>query len=272
MNSSDAKDQPKEFWQQPTSIEPIRQLLALLQSELSARLPANLVGLYVRGSLVSGDFRTESSDIDLLAVTYRLVNEEEFARLLDLHNTIDAGDHPFAKRIEIAYIDAPSLRRYQSGRSFPTLGQGETLAWKEHYANWILERWMVREQGIALFGPLPATLIDPLAYAELRAAVQARLLDWAQWAANLNDPEWRLPNRHKFYVVETMCRALYTLATGDIASKPRSVAWARATLPEPWRTLVEESLGRQLDDTVDERLILPVRAFVLWTAQQAEAA
>jgi hypothetical protein len=249
--------------------EAVQQLLAFLQSELRARLPANLAGLYLRGSLVSGDFRPESSDIDLLAVTYRPINEAEFARLLDLHNAIDASDHPFARRIEIAYIDAPSLRRYQSGRSFPTLGQGETLEWKQHYANWILERWMVREQGIALFGPLPAALIEPVAYAELRAAVQVRLQDWADWAANLNDPEWRLPNRHKFYVVETMCRALYTLATGDITSKPRSVAWARDHLPQPWRTLVDESLAWQLDDRVDERLILPVRAFVLWAAQQA---
>ena len=61
----------------------------------------------------------------------------------------------------------------------------------------------------------------------------------------------------------------YTLATGEITSKPRSVAWARQELAEPWRSLVERSLGWQLDDTVDESLVIPVRAFVLWSAQQA---
>ena len=37
---------------------------------------ANLVGLYLRGSLATGDFRPESSDIDLLAVTESLVSDE----------------------------------------------------------------------------------------------------------------------------------------------------------------------------------------------------
>jgi len=265
--SDSIHNSPQQLTQQVR--QQIDQLLAILLSELPARLPANLAGLYLRGSLVSGDFRPESSDIDLLAVTYRRVNEEEFARLADLHRAIDESDHPFAKRVEIAYIEAPALRRYEPGQRFPSLGQGETLEWKEHYANWILERWMLREEGIALFGPLPAALIEPVAHEDLSSAVRSRLHDWAEWAADINDPEWRLPNRHKFYVVETMCRALYTLATGEIVSKPQSIAWARQDLPEPWRALVERSLSWQLDDTVDENLIVPVRAFVLWTAEQA---
>jgi hypothetical protein len=171
--------------------------------------------------------------------------------------------------MEIAYIDRVALRRYRPGQRFPTLGQGETLVWMEHESNWILERWMVREFGIALFGPLPITLIDPIGREELTAATRARLQDWARWASNIDDPEWHWPRRHKFYVVETMCRALHTLATGEIASKPQAVAWARQNLPEPWRSLVERSRAWQLDDTLDESLIVPVRNFVLWAAERA---
>lgn len=247
----------------------INQLLAILTRELPARLPANLVGLYLRGSLVTGDFRPASSDLDLLAVTYQRVSETEFARLLDLHNAIAQSDHPFAQRIEIAYIDRPALRRYQPGQRHPTLGQGETLAWTEHHANWLVERWIVREQGIALFGPMPMTLIDPIQRAELVAAIRTRLGDWADWAHDIDNPEWQWPRRHKFYVVETMCRALHTLATSEIVSKGQAVTWARQTLPAPWRALIERSQDWQLDDTVDESLVAPVRAFVLWTAGNA---
>jgi hypothetical protein len=244
----------------------LNQLVSHLLGEIAAALPANLAGLYLRGSLATGDFRPESSDIDLLAVTYRRVNEEEFSRLLDMHNRIAASGHPFARRIEIEYIDRAALRRFEPGQRFPGLGQGETLVRGEHQANWILERWMVREQGIALFGPLPITLIDPIERAELVAATRSRLQDWAAWASNRDDPEWQWPRRHKFYVVETMCRALYTLATGEVGSKQQGVDWARRHLPEPWRTLVERSRAWQLDDTIDESLIEPVRAFVLWAA------
>lgn len=247
----------------------IHQLIALLSSELPARLPANLAGLYLRGSLATGDFRPESSDIDLLAVTYQPVNDEQFGRLVDLHATIAESGHPFARRIEIAYIDRNNLRRFQPGQRFPTLGQGEVLAWTEHHTNWILERWMVRDQGIALFGPMPMTLVDPIPADVLVAAVRDRLQDWAAWASNRADPEWQLPRRHKFYVVETMCRGLHTLASGEIASKPQAVAWARQSLPEPWRGLVERSAAWQTDETLDPTLLEPVRGFVLWAAEQA---
>jgi hypothetical protein len=247
----------------------VEQLLTTLLAEIHARLTSNLVGLYLRGSLVMGDFRPESSDIDLLAVTERLVSAEEFAALVEMHNHLGQPGHPFANRVEIAYIDRVALRRFQPGYRFPTLGQGETLGWAEHHTNWILERWMVREHGIALFGPPPTTLIDPVPRAELSSAVRERLQDWAEWASDLNDPEWHGPRSHKAYVVETMCRALYTLAQGEIGSKPQSVAWARQSLPEPWRILVEQSQSWRLDKTVDDTLIVPVSDFVRWTAENA---
>lgn len=249
-----------------SSTQEVEQLLTIIAREVPSRLPANLLGIYLRGSLAMGDFRPQSSDIDLLAVTHQRVNEAEFARLADLHSLIAQGDHPYAKRIEIAYIEREALRRYRPNQHFPTLGQGEALRWTEHSSNWILERWVVREHGIALFGPLPITLIEPITREEIAAAVRARLQDWAAWARNTDDPEWHLPASHKFYVVETMCRALHTLATGQIASKPQAADWARQTLPEPWRGLVERSQHWQMDSTVDDSLIEPVRDFVLWAA------
>jgi predicted nucleotidyltransferase len=247
----------------------ITHLLDTILSELHARLSTNFVGLYLRGSLATGDFRPESSDVDLLAVTEREVSAAEFASLVELHGEIAAQAHPFATRLEITYIDLAALRRFQPGYHFPTLGQGEgeKLVWTEHHTNWILERWTVREHGVVLFGPAPKTLIDPIAPAEIIAAVQARVQVWAEWASDLTNPDWQLPRSHKTYVVETMCRALYTGTHGGIASKAQSVAWARQNLPDPWRTLVEESQHWHTDHTTDPTLILPVQAFVLWSAQ-----
>lgn len=235
-------------------------------------LGQQLLGAYLRGSLALGDFIPATSDIDLLVVTARTIDAAQFAALAAQHARHAALPLPFANRLEIAYIDRAAIRRFERGQRHPTLGQGEALAWTEHHDNWIVERWTVREHGVTLLGPDPRTLIDPISAAELRAAVRARLGDWASWAAQPDDPDWRLPRSHKAYVVETMCRALATLAGSPILSKPRAVAWALANLPEPWRSTVERSQTWRLDTTVDPAIVPEVMGFVQWATSEGAGA
>lgn len=43
-----------------------------------------------------------------------------------------------------------------------------------------------------------------------------------------------------------MCRILYSLHYGTVASKPRAARWAKETLGEPWVPLIERAwIGRQ---------------------------
>jgi hypothetical protein len=70
--------------------------------------------------------------------------------------------------------------------------------------------------------------------------------------------------------VETMCRALYTLASGELSSKRRAVAWAIATLPEPWRLTAERSQAWRADDTLDSTIVPEVMRFVHWAASEGE--
>jgi hypothetical protein len=166
----------------------------------------------------------------------------------------------------MAYIDRASLKCFQPGRQHPTLGQGETLDWSEHGANWILERWTVRERGVVLLGPNPQRLIDPISANELRAAVRARLPDWVDWANQPDDPDWLLPRSHKAYVIETMCRGLDTLACGALRSKACAVSWAEEILPEPWCSTVKRSRAWRTDSTPDPAIVPEVMCFVHWVA------
>ena len=251
----------------PWSLAPdVSGLLGILLPGIVRALGDNLVGVYLRGSLAMGDFIPATSDIDVLAVPERPASAEEFARLADMHARLASLPHPYANRLEIAYIDRAALRRFAPGLRHPSLGQGETLAWSEHRSNWIVERWIVREHGVALQGPDPRPLIDPISAEELRTAVRDRLRDWADWADQPDDPDWRLPRAHKAYVVETMCRGLYTLARGELSSKPRAVGWALATLPEPWRGLVARSQAWRTDPTIDLSIVPEVMGFVRWAA------
>jgi hypothetical protein len=246
-------------------------MLEALLAGLRDGLGENLVGVYLRGSLVLGGFIPATSDIDVLAVTERTLTAAEFTALVALHTYLAALPNPYANRMEMAYIDRASLRRFESGLCHPTLGQGETLAWSEHRDNWILERWAVRMHGVALHGPDPRTLIDPIASDDLRAAVRVRLQDWVDWTDQPDDPDWLLPRSHKAYVVETMCRALYTLACGALCAKPHAVTWAMVTLPEPWRSTVERAQAWRTDTTLDLAIVPEVMRFVRWAASAGEA-
>jgi hypothetical protein len=250
----------------------VDDLLVELLSGARPALGENLLGLYLRGSLATGDFIPERSDVDVLAVTERPVDDGEFAALGVLHAHLVTLPNPYANRMEIAYIDRASLRQFKPGRRHPTLGQGETLVWSVHGDNWILERWVMREHGVTLFGPDPGTLIDRVSSDQLIAAVRTRLRDWADWANTPDDPDWSLPRAHKAYVVETMCRALYTLRSGKLSSKTYAVQWALETFREPWRATVERARAWRTDLTVDLTIVPEVRRFVLWAAEGGEGA
>jgi predicted nucleotidyltransferase len=249
----------------------VQEILDTLLSGVHKALADNLVAVYLRGSLATGEFMPEISDLDILAVTDRPVTEAEFASLVALHASIEQLPNRYADRIEIAYIDRGAMRQFEPGLRHPTLGQGETLARTEHGANWILERWTVRERGITLFGPDPNALIDPISSQDVRAAVYARLRDWADWTNHSNDPDWKLGPGHKKYVVETMCRALYSIAFGELSNKRLAVAWALETFPEPWRSTVERSQIWRDDGLIDSATLVPeVKRFVLWASEEGQ--
>src|SRR4051794_6909066 len=168
-----------------------REVLASLLQGIRQALGDNLVGVYLRGSLVTGDFEPAASDIDLFAITERPVSPSEFEALAALHARLSALPTKWGHELEGTYLDRASARRYHPGERHPTIGRGGALQWTEHGQNWLLERWTVREQGIPLLGPDPQTLIDPVSPDEIRAAVRDRLKDWAAFANDPDDHEWQ---------------------------------------------------------------------------------
>ena len=247
-------------------------LLNDLLAGVSQALGDNLLGFYLRGSLALGDFDPETSDVDILVVTHHPVSDAEFEALTQLHARIPAGHEADAHHYEISYIDRASLKRFAPGeRRHPTTGTDWPFGRAEHRDNWVLERWIVREHGVALLGPDPKTLIDPIPPDELRAAVrselQARVRDWA---GGETAPDWLLPRSYQAFEIETVCRALYTLARGELPTKPQAVAWALETLPEPWRSLVERSQAWRADGTPDPSTVPEVMRFVRWAASQTQ--
>ena len=239
-------------------------VLGALLAGIQTVLNDNLLGMYLRGSLAMGDFDARTSDIDYVVVTQQHVGDQEFARLAAMHAKLAQLPNRYAQHVEGSYLDRTAVLRFRPAKYHPTLYRGEPLVWSEHGANWLLERWVVREKGVVLCGPPPSSLMDPISVQELQMAVRKRLRDWGAWANQPDDPDWLLPQSHQAYVIETMCRALSTLDMGVLLSKRQAVAWAIHYLAEPWRSTVALSQSWHASDMVDLSRNGDVMAFIHW--------
>lgn len=228
----------------------VRPILALLRERIQGVLGDELVGLYLYGSLSSGDFDPASSDVDFVAVTRETLSEEACERLRAMHARIAASGLPFAAKLEGSYIPRAAWRRYDPDDArHPTIGVDWPFQIGLHDANWVIERAIVRERGVVLVGPPPATLLDPVSPEQLRAATCQQMNgDW--WRATIHDEAWLRPRPYAAFAVLTFCRALYAVEHGAYCSKPVAAAWAGEQYPT-WRPTITWALAHRGDHSAD---------------------
>jgi predicted nucleotidyltransferase len=215
----------------------IDNLLNQFLREIQAILGIRLIGLYLHGSLVCGDFNPQTSDIDFLVVTDKSLPEKTFFTLKSMHTSLFASKLAWSKKLEGAYIPRNDLRRHDPAHaSVPWLGEDGHFALETLGSDWILQRWILRENGIAISGSPLKSMIDPVSPEDLRQAVRESLQDW--WSPPFPSPKRFLSRAYQAYAILTMCRSLYMLEHGRLASKPAAADWAMHTLGEPWRALI----------------------------------
>jgi hypothetical protein len=255
----------------PPNLPPaVTPLLNTLLPLIREALPDNFVGAYLTGSLALGTFDPATSDVDVLVVTERPASEAEFAALAAVHERVPPMGNEFGLEYEVYYIDRGTIRRWAAGQRHLRAEPDAALHWEALRANWVIERWVVREHGVTLLGPEPKTLIDPVTTKELREAALSEInIRIEDWAGGQPMPGWLGHRGAQGYEVETVCRALYMIATGELCSKARAVAWAMETLPAEWRGLLEWSQRYKKDRTQDTSRITEVVAFVRYGAGRA---
>ena len=220
----------------PTPYDDINALLEQLVSNIHTILGDRLVGVYLFGSLVTGDFDRGSSDIDLLAATSADIDEREFEALLAMHNDFATRYAYWAGRIEVLYLSVMGLRTFRTQRSqIAVISPGEPFHIKDAGNDWLINWYTVREKGVALYGPSVETLIAPISKEEYIASVRNYVEAWKEYI----DESWARPSQA--YAILTMCRALYAVTCGERVSKKRAALWAEKELPE-WAELIQNAL------------------------------
>ncbi|TWD83853.1 uncharacterized protein DUF4111 [Kribbella amoyensis] len=227
-----------------TPYSELNELLADLTSSARDILGDHFVGAYLQGSFALGDADLQS-DCDFLIPVSAPITADQEKELRVLHDEIPTRPGFWTKHLEGSYPLLDELRTLDGlGSDWLYIDHGwRDMQWSTH-CNTEVVRWTFREYGVTLAGPDPQSLVDVVPADALRERMRSdipRLLDdLATWVSI--EMAWG-----QRYAVTTLCRMLYTLDTGRVASKRASLLWAIDALDPRWSELCRRTLdGRAL--------------------------
>lgn len=225
----------------PTPFVEVNEVLTDLLARARSALEGQFVGLYLYGSLATGDFDPQRSDIDFMVVTDGELSDATVADLESMHMELASSGSCWARKLEGTYLPQSALPRYDSDDPpRPTLNEGRFFMARQG-SDWVIQRHVLRNQECIVAGPSLRRLIDPVSPDELRWAVKEILLSW--WAQILADPVRLEEPEYQPYAILSMCRALHLLEFGAVVSKADAARWAREVLDQQWAKLIEGALA-----------------------------
>jgi hypothetical protein len=219
-----------------TSYPNVDRLLGSLLNRMRRILGQNLVGLYLYGSLVTGDFDPEISDVDLLAVVSSDIDDAQFERLRTMHDDLEARNPAWKGRVEVQYVSTHALQTCKTESSqIAAISPGEPFHLKEAGREWLINWYIVRERGRALYGMDPKMHIPPITKQEYLQVIREHARMWLEWAGPGDQYA-------QSYAILTMCRALYATQHGEQVSKREAACWVQDQFPE-WAWLTRKALA-----------------------------
>jgi hypothetical protein len=212
---------------------------------VQAALGDRFVAACLQGSFAVGGF-DQHSDVDFVVAVDAELPAAIVTDLQAMHERIYSVECPWAQHLEGSYFPAAVLRDYRrAGTDLWYLDHGSRSLVRATHCNTVVVRWTVREHGVALAGPDPASLVDPIPVGELRREILSTIRDWGR---QILDEPGRFANRfYQSFIVLSYCRMLHDLVVGETGSKRAGAEWAKATLDASWSGLIDRSWGGRPD-------------------------
>jgi predicted nucleotidyltransferase len=128
-------------------------LLGRLRDRLAAR--EDIIGVYVYGSLTTGDYSPAASDIDVVALVRREPDAAMTRDLAELHDAVAAAGGP-AGQLHCLYVAAEAA---SDPERLCTYWFGDRMTqWQLK----LLTQAELATAGVALYGPWPPPGIEPV--------------------------------------------------------------------------------------------------------------
>jgi len=242
-----------------TPYDDLNAVLRVLVTGIQRALGDTFIGAYLQGSFAVGDF-DEHSDVDFIVVINEELSESQVEALQALHASVYDLEPEWAKHLEGSYFPAAVLRDI-SRRGTPLwyLDHGSRSLVRSDHCNTMVVRQVVRETGVTLAGPDPATLVDPIPVAALRDEFRATMLGWGREI--LANPDAWANRFYQGYIVLNYARMLHDLVVGQPGSKRAGAEWAKATLGPEWVDLIDSAWGGRPNPAVSVRTPADRQAF-----------
>lgn len=226
-------------------------VLQEMVGRVRAALDDTFVGAYLQGSFAVGDF-DDDSDVDFIVAVREELSDAHVEALQSVHGGVYDLDVEWAKHLEGSYFPLSVLRDYrQRGAPLWYLDHGSRSLIQSDHCNTTVVRWVVREWGVALDGPSPATLVDPIPVDVLREEIRATIHDWGQQI--LDAPSAYASRFYQGYIVLNYARMLHDLVAGRPGSKRAGAEWAKASLDAAWSGLIDRAWGGRPNPAVSVR-------------------
>jgi Nucleotidyltransferase domain/Aminoglycoside adenylyltransferase, C-terminal domain len=239
-----------------------REARAALDEYLAAldtALPGIARGVYVTGSAVLGDWRPERSDLDILAVTERHLEDGELTALEALHAGMPGRPYRDAIYIPAEAIGARPAPVGEGGTGPDTAGgYPNAVDGVFHRARYRPDPvlWATLDRhGLTVRGPGAHSLGADPGEVWLRGWNHGNLESyWRPWAANAraamagHDPGDPLPAGVVPWAALGPGRLHATITTGEIISKTAAAGYTAKLLPEHGELLAHAKAYRLGDD------------------------
>lgn len=220
----------------------LQDVLFAFVDEIKAELAGNLIGIYLVGSIATGDFDLDS-DIDFLVVINTELTETNVRTLQEIQNKIFDLDCYPAKHLEGSYISLSDLNDWETvgEKKLYYFDNGSTTIEQSTHDNKWHVRWVLRELGVTLTGQKPEKILPSIPRSEMSNEIKTAMLDDMQAFQNeIDRPRsfWNSRFGQSFFVL-TFCRMLHTLHTGTVQSKKAAVKWAKQFVEPKWVKLID---------------------------------
>jgi hypothetical protein len=212
-------------------------IVAATRDAIVGTMGPNLVGIYVYGSLATGDFEPDVSDIDLITVLSDVPDESLFACLLSTHARLAHANPEWDDRIEVDYVAEDGLRHcLERPTTIARISPGEPMHLLEAGRDFLLDWYPARQEAIRLIGPPIDSLIPDIPMTEYIDQVRVYL------ASFLGRFDVDASRGSQSYAVLTMCRGLFALRDGERVSKREAARRASIEFPS-WAPVIDWALA-----------------------------
>ncbi len=174
-----------------------------------------LRGLYLYGSLTTGDFSPASSDVDLLAVTARMPNGPVLDRLSALHLDLASDGGAYA-RLNCLYVPDGTLHDPEMLHVY---------WYVDRFTQWQLKVMTVAElghSGQALHGPWPPPGLPEISTREVIEHTRDQLTGY--WRRLTYRPRIWLQDKWVDFALVTLARSAAVLRDGALITKSQAIA------------------------------------------------